>query len=165
MLMLRHMQQRQPAGIVIIDDDPEYLDYLATLLRRAGYEVSAFTAAVAALRSSAIGSASVVITDVFMPEMDGFEVLKALRTARPMLPLIAVSGAGPFDSTIFLSAIQKLGARAGFAKPVDEHSLLSTIERLLRAERKRSYRTEDDPGILPPYAFCPNAMTSMESVV
>lgn len=130
---MRPMKTAQPARIVVIEDHPEHLDYLATLLQRCGFAVDAFACATAALHHLERNSASLVITDVFMPGMDGFEVLKEFKRVRPALPIIGVSGSGPQDRLLFLDAMQQLGARAGFAKPLDVRSLLDAIARLTSA--------------------------------
>jgi DNA-binding NtrC family response regulator len=124
--------QSTPAKIVVIEDHPEYLDYLGTLLQRAGYIVAAFRTATAAMRYIEHCSASVVITDVFMPDMDGFEVLKDLQRAYPGLPVIAISGDGLPDQSLFLEGMRHLGARAAFAKPLDTAALLATVRSLAK---------------------------------
>jgi DNA-binding NtrC family response regulator len=130
------------AAVVVIDDHPEHLDYLASLLRRCGYAVDAFLSAKAALRHIERNPPSLVITDVFMPGIDGFEVLKDLKRARPALPIIAVSGSGPQNRALFLNAMQELGARAGFAKPLDMHALLDAVARLTGAARRISSQSD-----------------------
>jgi DNA-binding NtrC family response regulator len=125
------MQYTSVAPIVVIEDHPEYLDYLAVSLRRAGYVVAAFTAASTALRHLQDHPASLVITDVFMPEMDGFEVLKEVRRRFPTLPIIAVSGDGPGHGPMFLDAMCHLGACAALAKPIDAAALLAAVQRCL----------------------------------
>ena len=121
------MQNTTVVPIVVIEDHPEYLDYLATLLRRAGYAVFPFSAASAAVEHLRHHGASVVITDVFMPEMDGFEVLHEVRQLFPTLPVIAVSGDGLSWGPIFLDAMRHLGACAALAKPIDAAALLAAI--------------------------------------
>ncbi|HEV2548734.1 MAG TPA: response regulator [Stellaceae bacterium] len=125
------MQNTNLAPIVVIEDHPEYLDYLATLLRRAGYAVAPFTAASAAVQFLQHHSASLVITDVFMPEMDGFEVLSQVRQRFPALPIIAVSGDGPVGGPMFLDAMRQLGACATLTKPIDAGALLAAIAQCL----------------------------------
>ncbi|MGO8916841.1 MAG: response regulator transcription factor [Stellaceae bacterium] len=127
------MDNATPAPILIIEDHPEHLDYLATLLRRAGYGVAAFESAVAGVRYMTRCPVSLVITDVFMPEMDGFEVLKTLRQCHPEVPLIAVSGAASYDRADFLAGMQNLGAQAVFTKPLDAAALLGAVSLLVGA--------------------------------
>jgi len=117
--------------IVVIDDHPEHLDYLATLLRRAGYGVAAFNRAAPALCHLKRFGARLVITDVFMPEKDGFEVLREVKRDFPQLPLIAVSGIGPREQALYLASIQHLGADATFAKPIDAAALLARVATLV----------------------------------
>lgn len=125
------MQNTSAAPIVVIEDHPEYLDYLATLLRRAGYAVAPFKAAGAALEFLRHHPASIVITDVFMPEMDGFEVLSQVRRWFPALPIIAISGDGPSIGQMFLDAMRHLGACAALTKPIDAAALLAAITECL----------------------------------
>lgn len=120
-----------PADIVIIEDHPEYLEYLATLLQRAGYVVAAFARAAQALSFLKQSRANLLITDVFMPEKDGFEVLQEVRRSFPELPLIAVSGVGPRSQSLFLDAMKHMGAVAAFAKPIDGSALLATVAALV----------------------------------
>src|SRR5215472_1065069 len=121
------MQNTTVVPIVVIEDHPEYLDYLATLLRRAGYAVFPFAAASAAVEHLRHHRVSVVITDVFMPEMDGFEVLHEVRQLLPTLPIIAVSGDGPCQGPLFLDAMRHLGACAALEKPIDAAALLAAV--------------------------------------
>ena len=125
------MQNTSAAPIVVIEDHPEYLDYLATLLSRAGHAVAPFEAASAALQFLQHHRASLVITDIFMPEMDGFEVLSEVRQRFPMLPIIAISGDGPSEGPMFLDAMRHLGACAALTKPIDAAALLAAITECL----------------------------------
>jgi two-component system chemotaxis response regulator CheY len=139
------------ATVVIIDDHPEHLDYLAMLLRRAGYVVAAFEKAQAALDFVARSPVDLVITDVFMPDLDGIEVLMALRRSFPDLPVIAVSGVGPRSQPLFLGVMRHMGARATFAKPLDEIALLATMARLVgSAEGQDESRSEMNPPAAAP---------------
>lgn len=125
------MQNTSATPIVVIEDHPEYLDYLATLLRRGGYAVAPFDAANAALQFLQHHPATLVITDVFMPEMDGFEVLSEVRRRFPSLPIIALSGDGPSQGPMFLDAMRELGACAALSKPIEAAALLAAITECL----------------------------------
>jgi CheY-like chemotaxis protein len=125
------MEDLTRGPIVVIEDHPEHLDYLATLLRRTGYVVAGFERANSALDYLAHCPAGLVITEVFMPEMDGFEVLKALQQRYPHLPLIAVSSAASPERAHFLTGIKVLGARAVFTKPLDVCALLAVVSLLV----------------------------------
>jgi DNA-binding response OmpR family regulator len=69
-----------------------------------------------------------VISDVQMPEMNGIEVLQAVRERAPRLPVLMLSGAWPG----LLKDAQLLGADAVLEKPVALHELLATVRSLLQ---------------------------------
>jgi CheY-like chemotaxis protein len=125
------MESAKRARILVIDDHPEHLDYLATLLRRAGYVVAAFDNAIPAMRYIAHCPVNLIITDVFMPEMDGFEVLQALQQSHPAVPLVAISGSASSARTHFLAGMKLLGAQAIFTKPFDAAALLDVVSLLV----------------------------------
>ncbi len=83
----------QAARIAIVDDDPLFVEYLATFLRSRGYETAVYTsgtALLAALTGKQVPD--VVLLDVLMPTMNGLEALRAIRAASPNLPVIMLSG-------------------------------------------------------------------------
>jgi CheY-like chemotaxis protein len=131
--MVSTMARANSARIVVIDDHPEHLDYLATLLRRAGYEVTAHTAAADAMDALKRWPAHLVVTDVFMPHMDGFEVLRTLKLHYPELPLIAIGGAFAPGGQSMLPFMRKLGASDTFTKPIDTAALLKSVATLVGA--------------------------------
>jgi CheY-like chemotaxis protein len=116
-------------SVLLIDDDADARDLLRRTLERAGF------AAVAA-RHGAEGMArfgsdefGLVITDIMMPVMDGFEVIRAVRAASGEVPIMAVSGAHDWDR--FLRMALLLGADAALRKPVPREELLQTVAGLV----------------------------------
>ena len=73
---------------------------------------------------------SLVLTDIFMPEKDGYLVIRDLHKANPELPIIAMSG-GVIPRGGHLKLAQLFGARAILRKPFSDKQLLSTIKSLL----------------------------------
>ena len=122
------MHNASPTEIVVVEDHPEHLDYLATLLRRAGYAVAPFASATEALAHLAATPARLVITDVFMPDMDGFEVLLSIRRTAPATKVIAISGST--RDGFFLKAMRDLGADASFTKPLEVEPFLGAVAAL-----------------------------------
>jgi two-component system response regulator AtoC len=83
----------QAARIAIVDDDPLFVEYLATFLRSRGYDTTVYPSGTALLTALAGKSIpDVVLLDVLMPTMNGLETLKAIRAASPVLPVIMLSG-------------------------------------------------------------------------
>jgi len=126
--------------IVIIDDDENHLCYLTALLRQAGYNCIAFPRARDAIQYIAKNSVALVITEVVMPDLDGVEVLRALRAKFPMLPVVALCGNQ--GQELYLRLMHQLGASATFAKPVTPPKILSVIENWVRRQFDDSRQLE-----------------------
>ena len=77
--------------------------------------------------------ADLVITDIIMPEMDGIEVIMALRREAPQLKVIAMSGGGRFMQMEPLSMAEPLGAFATLRKPFELDAMIETVKRALAA--------------------------------
>ena len=78
--------------LLVVDDDPAIRDVASGLLGDAGYSVITASDGVEALQVIGTAQPDLVITDLRMPHMSGFELLKILRERFPQLPVIAVSG-------------------------------------------------------------------------
>jgi DNA-binding NtrC family response regulator len=124
--------------ILVADDDVAALDGLRALLSVWGFEVQTATDGRQALETISSAQPALVITDIFMPIMDGLELLTALKARRPRLPVIIMTGQG--DVNLFERATQK-GAHGYLSKPLDIRrlkTLLTTALPSLRAERGES---------------------------
>ncbi len=128
------MSEGAQAAIVVIDDHPEHLAFVEAMLSRGGYKTVGFDRAAAALCYVEHRPVSLIITDIYMPGMDGIELLRCLAREFPTLPVIAVSGSDRSGDGFLLNAMQAFGAYAVFTKPLDEASLLATIALLLRPQ-------------------------------
>jgi FixJ family two-component response regulator len=78
--------------VAIVDDDESVLKSLEYLLESADYAPRLFTSASALLDSGCLTEIDCVISDIDMPDMDGFELLRAIHAARPGLPAILITG-------------------------------------------------------------------------
>lgn len=122
------MSERVRAVVAVVDDDPRILESLGDLLESAGHEVR-IHASGSALLSSEISSIDCVITDIGMPEMDGFELRRRLKQARPELPVVLVSGRREQADE---KQLQELGEHEFFRKPFDGSALLAALEAALQ---------------------------------
>ena len=111
--------------ILIIDDDAAVRGTVRHVLERAGYET--LEAGDGRDATRLLEGIDLVITDLLMPEMDGVDVLSAIRKSGHTMPVIAMSGGGKVDSKSYLELARAHGAFATIAKPFDLEHLLATV--------------------------------------
>jgi len=117
-----------PKRILIVDDDPLLTRLTGRALSHAGFEVLVAENGKRAMKVLAGRGVDLLITDLMMPEMEGLEMIRVLHKSRPLLPIVAISGA--FDGQ-FLKVAVALGARAALAKPLPMAKLLEAVRQLL----------------------------------
>ena len=121
------MIEGRPA-VAIVDDDPRVLESLENLLESAGYSVHRFTGG-AALLAADHSFVDCLITDIGMPGMDGFELQRIVRQAKPTLPVFLITGRHEVADQQRAIANNINGF---FRKPFDAQRLLSDVSRALR---------------------------------
>ena len=114
--------------ILIVDDDEQVRQFLSGVLQQADFETLEARDGTQALELYAEQPVDLVLTDLCMPEKEGFETMRALREADHVVKIIVISGA--FQSKL-LPMAKKLGADAVLAKPIDSEQLLITIAQVL----------------------------------
>ena len=105
------------ATVLVIDDDPDIRRLLRKAIEREGHSVVEAEDGKVALRRFVGEPADLVITDIYMPEMDGFEFLMRIRETFPDTKLVAMSGGGVIAANDVLKAASALGAVAVIQKP------------------------------------------------
>ncbi len=125
------------AKIVVIEDDPTFLDLLRVHLASAGHEVLTAEDAVLGLRAIIDNAPDLILLDLSVPYLDGFEMLEALRSdpATRDIPVIVVTGRG--DDETYTQA-RKLGAAQLLTKPVARDLLIKAIDGQLNSDKPRS---------------------------
>jgi DNA-binding NtrC family response regulator len=126
--------------ILIIDDDESYRDYLTALLARSGHTVRALPHAKQLRRIIETERFDVVITDLYMPEVDGIEILLGIREVVPAMPVIGITGGYALCSR----AMEALGADAVLQKPLDVDELQAALQRAL--DKSRAAQSEASQG-------------------
>ena len=118
--------------ILVVDDDPTNTKILKFLLTGEGYEVTALTSPVEALRNLGENVYDLIILDIVMPEMDGLELCQRIR-ATSTTPIIFISALGEIKDKI-------TGLKAGgddyISKPFDPNELLARTWATLRRTRQ-----------------------------
>jgi two-component system, OmpR family, response regulator len=89
-----------PAHILVVDDEPAITELLATALKYMGYQVSTAASGFAALDAAASAAPDLVVLDVMLPDIDGFEVCRRLRAARDFVPVIFLSARDTEDDRV-----------------------------------------------------------------
>jgi class 3 adenylate cyclase/CheY-like chemotaxis protein len=124
---------RNPARILVADDNEANVDILVTRLAAQGYETVAARDGEEALATAREALPDLILLDIMMPKMDGIEVCRRLKSDRslPFMPIILVTAkADTRDVVAGLDA----GADEYLTKPVDQASLVARVRSILRAK-------------------------------
>lgn len=115
-------------AILIVDDDPAMGELLEKVLARRGYTALVANSASQALALFETEQVDVVLTDLALPKIDGFELCGQLKDLRPDLPVIVMTSFGDQEQGL---RAHKKGACEFLSKPLNMETLLSRIEALL----------------------------------
>jgi len=113
--------------ILVIDDNPGVLLFIEIMLKAQGYDVYIRSSGEDGIESMRIDSPDLVILDLRMPDVDGFEVLKYIREHSD-IPVIAYSATPEFSQP----ALED-GADVFIPKPFDPNRLLGTVEEMIHS--------------------------------
>ena len=125
--------------LLVVDDEEGIREGCRRILSRKGYRVEMSSDAFEGLNMATAGDYAAVLLDVKMRKMDGIEFLKALRSTKPNLPVILITG---YPSVANAAAAVRLGASDYVTKPFTPETI---VEAVLRALRRRESQG-DDPG-------------------
>jgi DNA-binding NtrC family response regulator len=119
------------AHILVIEDDDSVQNLFGQFLETQGFTVSHAINGTEGMLLIKQQKPDLIITDIMMPEMDGLEVIRAVRESHPELPVIAISGGMRAVPINFLPHAKKFGACRVFEKPVSLADMLTAINELL----------------------------------
>jgi CheY-like chemotaxis protein len=117
------------ARILVIDDDPDTRAMLEQTLKPTGHEVILAADGREGLMRQRTSPADLVITDLYMPNQDGLETIRELRSRFPEVAIIAMSGRT--DTGTMLSIAQNVGAVGLLPKPFLTDELIAAVGRAL----------------------------------
>lgn len=120
-------QERKTA--LVVDDVADVTEMLAVVLTHAGYSVVTAASAPAALKAVRERQFDVIISDIGMPEMNGYQLAREVRLlpGYETVPMVAVTGYSMFDDK---ERSTNAGFNAHMTKPIDPRALLDLIEQL-----------------------------------
>src|SRR5271163_4943156 len=116
--------------ILVVDDEPEAVELLEFNLKQAGYAVTTAGDGAEALKKARTQTPDMIVLDVMLPEMDGFEICKSLRldSTTSKIPIIMLTAkAAEIDRVLGL----ELGADDYLTKPFSTRELLLRIKKIL----------------------------------
>jgi len=126
--------------VLIIDDEKDILDSLSSILEDEGFQVFKATDGKEGLSLFEREKPKIVLLDIWMPELDGIQVLKRIKKKKEEAIVIVISGHGTISTAV--EAV-KMGAYDFLEKPLSIEKILEVIFRGLGAEGRNKVKTED----------------------
>ncbi|RLD96166.1 MAG: sigma-54-dependent Fis family transcriptional regulator [Aquificota bacterium] len=115
--------------VLIVDDEKSIRESLRGILEDEGYRVAEAASGKEALEIFSKDAVDLVLLDIWLPEMDGVDVLKEMKEKNPLVPIIMISGHGTIETAV---KTIKLGAYDFVEKPLNLDELIIKTERALR---------------------------------
>ncbi len=131
------LDDHRVVDVLLVDDNTLCRRAVACALEYTGHRVRQVDGAEAALQALEQFDFDVVISDLGMPIIDGFELLRRVRAQRPQLSFLLMSGDSDPDAA---SRASELGATEYLIKPVDIKTLKATVQNAAELTRERAQR-------------------------
>lgn len=126
-------------NVLIVDDEDEFRDLTIKRLNKKGLSVEGAESGQKALEIIKTGRIDVVVLDVKMPGMDGIETLRHIRTVRPLVEVLLLTGHASVESGI---EGMKLGAFDYLMKPIELEPLLEKLSDAYEKKRLHEEKIE-----------------------
>ncbi|RLC70614.1 MAG: DNA-binding response regulator [Chloroflexi bacterium] len=130
-----------PKKILLVDDDPTLVEGLSYSLKREGYEVAVAADGLRALECVREEQPDLVILDIMLPQLDGFEVCRILRAAGAKVPILMLTAK---TEEVGKAVGLELGADDYFTKPFGLRELVARIRALLRRAQMVKEAAQDE---------------------
>ncbi len=122
-------------NILLVEDSPEVSLSVREILASVGHDVDDVANGKEALAMLADHSYDMVVSDIWMPEMDGISLLKEIRGAGNDVPVVVISGGAPNAPLTYTAPLAStFGANAVIYKPFEKEELLKTIDAVMAGE-------------------------------
>ncbi|MBT5240965.1 MAG: response regulator [Rhodospirillaceae bacterium] len=123
------------ANVLLVEDSPEVSLSVREILNGAGHSVDEATNGKEGLDKITSGTYDLVVSDIWMPEMDGIALLKEIRGAGNDVPVVVISGGAPNAPLTYTAPLAStFGANAVIYKPFEKEELLKTIDAVMSGE-------------------------------
>ena len=125
--------ERSKKHILIVDDEPAWLKILSYILRKKGYEVREESSASDAIKTLKKYKPDLIVSDVRMPDMNGFDFLDLVKQSKrnSRIPFVFISAIYDYESR---KAAQSLGATDYLTKPFNEDEVVGILSKYIDAK-------------------------------
>lgn len=117
--------------VLVIDDDKNVLELIKVLLERINCSVTTTENAKDVKKLVSDNKYDLVVTDLLIPDMDGLEVIKLVKSVHKDMKIIAITGGYSAYTPVMLNVAKSLGAETVFRKPLPVNDFLSTVKSLM----------------------------------
>ena len=120
--------------VLVVDDDPMVCNTIEVCLTRKGFEVTVADGGEAGMRALEACDFDLMLIDVFMPHMHGFDSIRMFQERKPGVPVVAMSGyafANAERAPDFLRMTIELGAACCLRKPFTQEALLTVVNQCI----------------------------------
>ena len=143
-------QRTENPKILLVDDDPKFQKLMSLTLEKHGFEVTVCNDGIEAKEAIDLRSVELIISDYRMPNMDGVQLLKALREEGRDIPFILMTAYGSIDST--MEAI-KLGTVEYLTKPFEPEEIVLAVQKALNMAHVNKELSELREAVRDRYSF------------
>ena len=118
--------------VLVVDDDEVVCRNTEAMLKSLGYSALTVSSGLSAIGQVTAWHPDIILTDIFMPQFDGIELISALRAGGSAVPIVAMTG-GPHGAFDVLTAAKDLGATAVLHKPFSPDDLSAVLGAALQS--------------------------------
>jgi CheY-like chemotaxis protein len=119
------------AHVLVVDDEDQMRKLIRLVLQQESHTVMEASNGKNAIKAFQGAGIDLVVSDVVMPDMDGLELIKAIRKNHPRVKILAISGAGKEGPGLYLNIAKQFGADAILMKPFTPAELIERVSALI----------------------------------
>lgn len=153
----------KPIRILAVDDDAAALYATSRVLRSANFEVITAATGTAALEAAAVAAIDLIVLDINLPDIDGFEVCRRLRALPRTAHLPVLHLSATFTQAADLAIGLDAGADSYLTRPVEPAVLIATVRTLLFARRADALRMTLDARLRAMFELSPSGMAVLDA--
>lgn len=125
------------AKILLVEDNDDVREAINDVLMMAGHEVTQTYDGSDAEPFIIHDEFDVMVTDIMMPNKNGFDLINDAREKKPAMKIVAISGGGNHVTSKCTTSLANLSVDASLVKPFTPEDILSTVDQIIRAEKAR----------------------------